>query len=114
VDNLPDTILPEIHVGDLSSSTTNAKAGKWNASVVVTIHDANHSGLSDAVVSLVWSDGQTTTCTTGSDGTCTFNRDYISSKLPSLILEVTNVTLSGTEYDPTLNEVTNITVNKPQ
>ena len=114
VDNLPDQILPKMHVGVLSGTTVLARAGKWNATVTVTIHDASHGGLSGAEVSLMWSDGLTAICTTGSTGTCTVTRNNIGSAVPSLILEVTNVTLSGTEYDPTLNEMTSFTVNKPK
>ncbi len=61
----------------------------------------------------MWSDGVTATCTIGTAGTCTTTRNNIGSQVSSLTLEVTNATLSGYVYDPTVNEKTSITVNKP-
>jgi hypothetical protein len=82
--------------------------------VTVTIRDINGNALSGATVSLVWSDGVTVTCTTGTSGTCTVKRNNIGSAVLSLGLDVTGVALNGYTYDATTNAVMSIIVNKPK
>ena len=103
----------KMRVAALSATSTKAKAGKWNASVTITIQDLNGTPLSGAVVNVAWSDGIVTTCTTGADGKCINKRSNIASTIPSLTLRVTNVTLPGYEYDPTASVATSIIVRKP-
>jgi hypothetical protein len=113
VDNLPDPVLPKMHVADLSATTTKGKT-RWSAAVTVTVHSEGHSALSGALVTFTWSDGVTATCTTGANGQCTITRSGIGSTVASLTIEVSGVTLSGYEYAPALNEKTTITITKPQ
>ena len=56
----------------------------------------------------------TTTCTTGDSGTCTVTRNNIGSGVISLTIEVTDVVKDGYLYNPAANDVTSITLNKPQ
>jgi hypothetical protein len=94
--------------------TTLANRGRWNTEVTIIIHDQSHNILSGASVYFLWSDGVVATCTTGLDGTCTVKRNNLKSTVLSLTLSVTDVALTGYEYDPTANEETSITIYKPE
>jgi len=106
-------ITGKMKVAALSATTSTAKRGKWNASVTVQIQTLDGRTLSGALVYFAWSDGIKTSCTTGSTGTCTISRSSIGSTVASLTLSVTDVILSGYQYDPTANAISKITVTKP-
>jgi PKD repeat protein len=58
-----------VHVSDLDGAGT-AVQSKWNATVTVGVHDSGHAPVAGVVVTGLWSDGTSGTCTTTGDGRC--------------------------------------------
>jgi hypothetical protein len=110
-----------MHVGDLDGSRTNVNNVRWSAQVTITVHDANHAALSGAQVSGNWSAGGSSTCTTGSNGSCSVTLSNLSkTRNPSVTYTVSNVTKSGYTYQSGSNHDpdgdsngTSITINRP-
>jgi len=94
-----------MHVGDLDGSKAlKGKSGRWEVSVTVTIHDADHNLVANATVTGEWSGATTGTVsgTTGSDGTVTFSTGNMSGG-DSVTFTVTGVTHDTLTYDDTAN-----------
>jgi hypothetical protein len=109
-----------MHIGDLDGKGTNTSSIRWKAEVTITVHAANHQALSGAQVSGGWSTGGTSSCTTGTGGTCTVTLSNLNRNRTSVTYTVNSVTKSGYTYqsasnhDPeTDSNGTKITVNKP-
>jgi serine protease AprX len=105
---------PAVHVGALTPSATATKSG-WRASVTVTVHDASHVVFTTpATVTGAWSGGYsgTSTCVT-SNGQCTLTTGSIAKKKNSATFSVTNIS-GPVAYQPANNDVTSVTVNRPQ
>jgi flagellar basal body rod protein FlgG len=109
VDQVPDVLM---HVDSLAGSTAPGNGGKWDAIVTATIVDADGNPVADATVSGVWSNGQTTSCTTGADGMCTVSITN-NKKVLEMTFVVTDVTHATFFYDPDANVVTEVTLYKP-
>jgi hypothetical protein len=54
------------HVGDLDG-TSAAQQNVWNATVTITVHDSRHAVVSNALVTGLWNDGTSGTCTTNAE-----------------------------------------------
>jgi len=109
------------HIGDLDRSSV-LSGTKWNASVTIYVHDANHNLVANAVVTGKWSNGTTGTvsCTTNSSGVCTVSKTGLSAKTASVTFSVTGVSATGLTYTSTSNHDpdtdsngTTIVVTKP-
>jgi serine protease AprX len=110
-----------MHVGDLDGFSTNM--GKnWNATVTITVHDANHNPLSSADVTGHWSGGyseQNVVCTTSGGGECTLISGDIRKRNASTTFTVGGVSHSlaydfAVNHDPDGDSNgTSITVSKP-
>jgi hypothetical protein len=94
-------------------------AGGWRARVLVKVVDQHGHPVQGAVVTGAWPNGTTTTCTTGSAGTCTIGRKLASSKR-SILFTVKGVTSLAGAYAPAKNGDTDgdstgtkITLRKP-
>jgi serine protease AprX len=104
---------PAVHVGGLQSTATGNKTG-WQASVKITLHDANHLLLTlPAVVTGTWSGGYSgsSSCST-STGQCTVTSGTISKRKTTATFTVNNVS-GNVAYQPASNHPTSITVVKP-
>jgi hypothetical protein len=110
-----------MHAGDLDDASTS-QGSKWTASVTITVHDANHNLLANAVVTGKWSNGATgtVTCTTGSNGQCTVSKSGIGNGKSRVTFTVTNVARSSFTYASASNHDpdgssngTRIVVRKP-
>jgi hypothetical protein len=119
VDN--DSDLP-LHVGDLDSSTSSGRGGKWNATVTITVHDDSHDPLANAAVSGSWSAGTSGagSCATNGSGQCSITKSNIAKNSASATFTVDSVTLAGYAYDSGANhdpdadsDGTSIVVLKP-
>ena len=88
-----------MHVGDLDGSSTGS--GKWTATVTITVHDANHNPVANATVSGNWSNGTSgsSSCTTGSNGSCTVSKSDLRRGKNSVTFTVNNVTRSASTYN---------------
>jgi hypothetical protein len=85
------------HVGDLDG-TSAAQQNVWNATVTITVHDSRHAVVSNALVTGLWNDGTSGTCTTNADGQCAAIRSAIPRKTTSVSFSVTNVRRPAFEY----------------
>ena len=93
-----------VHVADLDSATSVSK-NKWSATVTVKVVDGDGTLVSGAAVTGAWSDGYTGTgtCTTGTAGTCSFTTGSMKLPVPSVTFTVTNVVISGFDYNASAN-----------
>ena len=110
------TVSHPMHIGDLDGVRTNQKSS-WTALVTVTVHNADHSPVTNATVTGSWSIGGTVSCTTDGSGQCILSRSTIPKKTPSVMFTISTVTKSTYLYrsvdnhDPDGNSNgTNITV----
>lgn len=111
-----------IHVGDLDGSSTN-NGSTWTADVTVTVHDTDHTAESGSTVSFNYSSRDvngSTSCTTGTDGTCSVSVSGIPKRTGSVTFDVTDISdsdgsySSGDNHDPDGDsDGTSITVQKP-
>jgi hypothetical protein len=112
-----------MHVGDLDGSGSWVWGNRlWQASVTITVHDANHNPVSDATVSGTWSNGASGSgeCTTNSSGVCTISSGYIWRSNNSAEFTVDDATHASFVYEPASNhdpdgdsDGTSITIAKP-
>jgi hypothetical protein len=93
---------PVLHVGDLDGKKASSWLG-WNATVTITVHDANHAKVSSAKVTGSWAGSGSYSCTTGTAGTCSITRSNISKSTASIVFAVTGVTKSGATYNASAN-----------
>jgi choice-of-anchor B domain-containing protein len=106
VDNDPD---PTMHVGDLDGSAeVTGRGGKWNATVTITVHNADDAPVLGTTVSGAWSAGAngSGSCVTNGSGQCDILKENIKRNSSSATFTVTSVThaslayASGANHDP--------------
>lgn len=102
-----------LHVAALSGQRTSVNVKKWLANVTITVHSGTHGLLAGATVTGTWSNGVTSSATTGPDGKCTVGSGNINTKVPSVTFTVTGITATGYTYKPSENEVTSATCTVP-
>ena len=90
-----------MHIGDLDGSKSGAN--RWNATVTIYVHDANHNPVAGAQVTGNWSNGGTGTCTTDSTGKCSVTKSNIPRNTTSITFTVTNTTKTGFTYASAAN-----------
>jgi PKD repeat protein len=107
------------HVADLDGAGT-VQQSVWNATVTITVHDSRHAVVSSALVTGLWTDGTSATCTTNADGQCAVIRSGIPRKTRSVDFSVTNVTRPAFVYKAADNHDpdgsssgTTISISKP-
>ncbi|MCB9101118.1 MAG: S8 family serine peptidase [Anaerolineales bacterium] len=95
-----------MHVGDLDGSSSPGKRDRWDAIVVVTVHDANATPLANATVNGSWSNGASgsDSCNTDTSGQCSFTKNSIRGNVANVIFEVDSVTHSNYNYLPSANQ----------
>ncbi|MFZ0544488.1 MAG: hypothetical protein WAM60_03585 [Candidatus Promineifilaceae bacterium] len=88
-----------LHVGDLDGSST-INGNRWNANVLITIHDSSENPLANATVNGSWSSGAngSGSCVTNGSGQCTISRDNIRGNRDSVIFTVNTVTHAANTY----------------
>jgi hypothetical protein len=94
-----------IHVGDLDAGTTTGQAGKWNATVTVTVHDAGENPVANATVTGSWG-GVTRSpkkmfsgsCVTDGSGQCSITLNRINKNSSSVTFSVDDVTHAVDTY----------------
>jgi uncharacterized repeat protein (TIGR01451 family) len=108
----------DLHVHDLSGSSTSGKGGKWHANVTVIIGDhtdpATELWLANATVEGVWSGAfsGTGSCVTDGSGQCAINKNNIRSG-DMVTFQVTNVILDGYTYALDYHGLDEIEVFRP-
>ena len=108
-----------VHVADLDGSSASERS-TWSAVVTVTVATAAGDPAVGATVTGIWSTGETGSCVTGADGTCTAELSGIGKRTGSVGFAVTDVSAGQLEYDPSANtdpdgdsDGTTIVVPKP-
>jgi serine protease AprX len=111
-----------MRVADLDGASAQLNRSKWQATVSVSVVDAEQNPVSDAAVSGAWSGGYTGTasCTTGEDGQCSLATGPVSTKQSSATFAVESITHATYDYQAADNtdpdgdsDGTTITVAKP-
>lgn len=105
----------DMHVGAVSGNTQ--KQGKnWTGYMTVTVHNGSHAPLSGITVYVSWSGGASGSSSgvTNVAGQCTIATNRLSRSVPSITMQVTNMTGAGYIYNSALNDVTpSVTLLKP-
>jgi hypothetical protein len=86
-----------MHVGDLDG-TKLSMFNSWTAQVTITVHDQNHTPLSSVTVSGNWSNGGTSSCTTGTNGTCQVTKSRIPNTTTIVTFSISSLSKSGYTY----------------
>jgi hypothetical protein len=89
--------LSSVHVGDLDGSS-RLTGKNWQASVVIRVHDSNHSPVANATVGGIWSGGFSGSCVTDATGSCTITSPKITSGTTAVTFTVGNVAYSTIQY----------------
>jgi hypothetical protein len=106
VDNIEDQ---PIGVAELSPSSEWTKQNvAWAATVAVSLD----SGVADAIVTGVWSDGSIVQCTADASGACSVTLEKISKKTASVDFTVTDISKAGFAFVP--SDATFVVVLKPE
>lgn len=112
----------DMHVGDLDGSSSPDRSGRWDASVLITVHDASEAPLTAATVSGTWSNGTSGSgsCVTNTEGQCSLTKSNIKSNVSAVTFSVDSLALSAYSYLDTANHDpdgdsngTTITIPKP-
>lgn len=94
-----------MHVGDLDGSSSPGGRGRWNATVFVTVHDANEAPLAGATVNGTWGNGVSgsASCVTDTTGQCSLTKSNIKGNVSGVTLSVDSVAHSAYTYMSTDN-----------
>jgi len=98
-----------VSVGSLDGDAA-ARKGGWTAMVTITVVDGEDALVSGATVSGSWSAGGSTTCTTGTDGTCS-TATPMNKKATSVTWTISIITHAALTYAP--NALTSVTISAP-
>jgi len=103
--DVPPPTEVAVHVGDLDGSSDPARRNRWDAAVVVTVHDAGDNPVVGVQVQGSWSDGANGggSCVTEGDGTCTVTRSGIKSRESSATWTVDTLSAADTTYNSSTN-----------
>lgn len=103
---------PAVHVGGLSASTSTSRS-TWTATVVITLHDANHAAFTaGAEVMGTWSGAYSgvASCFTAANGQCEVRTGPMSKRKVTFTVKSVSGPLI---YQPAGNHPASITVVKP-
>ena len=102
-----------VHVGEITGSSSQAMRNRWDATAVITVHDAAHALVDGATVSGKWSTGRGGNCVTV-EGTCDVTQKGIKNRSDSTTFRVQNVDLAGADYDAGANDGSDsVTILRP-
>ncbi|MGH2693244.1 MAG: S8 family serine peptidase [Actinomycetota bacterium] len=93
--------VTSVHVGDLDGSSAGNKS-MWTATVTITVHDNAEGLVSGVGVTVVWSNGELGTCTTGAAGTCSVAAS-VKKSTSSLSMGVLDLVHASLVEDQSLN-----------
>ncbi|HSG16153.1 MAG TPA: hypothetical protein VLE70_07515 [Anaerolineae bacterium] len=94
-----------VHVGDLDGSRISAPRDRWEATVIITVHDSSDNPVAIATVDGSWSDGAkgSGSCETDGDGQCSVTKTNIKDSISSVTFTVTGISSSyssSANHDP--------------
>lgn len=93
-----------VHVGDLDGWSSLSK-NRWNAEVIITLHDAGDLPVSGAAVIGSWSGGSSgsDSCVTDNAGQCSILLGNIRTNVSSVTFSITDVSAGSSLYRPDSN-----------
>ena len=103
-----------VHVSSLTGSVAPGSRNRWDATITITVADANGQPVRDAAVAGSWSDGASgsDSCVTDGSGQCTISKQSLRNS--SVTWTVTGISHESYSYDPSANSMTTITLTAPQ
>jgi hypothetical protein len=113
---LPLPANATLHVAALQGHSMWADASRWQASVLITVHDGGDLPIASATVSGTWSDGASgsNSCVTDTDGRCSIGQDNIKGNVVGVTFTISDIAREGYDYDPAANVATSLTISQPQ
>ena len=100
-----------VTVGGLTPSAAS-RTGGWTATVTIRAVDGALANVSGATVTGSWSTGASSTCTTGTGGTCQVTLN-VGKKVTSVTWAVSGITHATLTYAPAGNVLSSITLLRP-
>jgi subtilisin family serine protease len=99
-----NNVAARSHVSDLDGRSSRYNSNRWRADVTIAVRDDLGQPVANATVRGSWSRGSggTTSCVTGSAGTCGVWRT-IPNNQTSVVWTVTSVSHASLAYDPAAN-----------
>jgi hypothetical protein len=93
-----------MHVGDLDGSST-PNGNRWNANVLITVHDGGENPVSNATVNGSWSNGASgsSNCVTNGSGQCSGSQENIRNNIDDVTFTVSSVTHTNNNYNAAAN-----------
>jgi len=94
-----------INLNGLNGSMTPGSRGRWNAFVAISVEDQDNNLISGVTVDGNWSNGANGSgqCVTDGAGLCSVAKNNLKKQVSSVSFTVTNLTRSGSSYDPVDN-----------
>lgn len=102
----PPVVTDVLHVGDIDGYAKVNRRGKWQAFVIVTVHDSSEDSVRRAKVHATWttSDGtDTATCRVRRSGACKFRSPRYSSNVSGVTFDVVDISHDSLTYDASSN-----------
>ena len=89
-----------MHVADMNGLKSSEVRKGWYASVTALILDHTNAPVANATVAFTWSAGVagTSSCVTAADGVCTSISPKVATTVPSVAVQVANVTHATASY----------------
>jgi len=90
-----------LHIGDIDSASIPGSRGRWDATVIFTVHDGDENPVNGATVSASWVSGATGgfSCVTDASGQCSSTKANLKSNVSSVTVAVTGVSNGSDSYD---------------
>jgi hypothetical protein len=94
-----------MHIGDLDSISIQLPRNRWEATVIISVHDKFEEPVNNAFVQGVWSEGVVgeNSCITNSSGLCQITKSNIKSNIYSAVFTINSVTYSALSYNASDN-----------
>ena len=102
-----------VHIHALAGSSATSGRNSWTATVIITVADDTGAVRSGATVTGTWSTGGSTTCTTGTDGTCSVSTSLNAKRDSATTWTVGGITHPSLTYAPGDNTVSSLTIARP-
>lgn len=92
-----------VHVGDLDGSSSPGSRNRWDALVVITVHDDSENPISGATVTGSWSAGGSNSCVTDGQGQCSLSKNNLKGNQQNVTFTVNDVSYPSYAYQPADN-----------
>jgi subtilisin family serine protease len=87
-----------IHIGDMDGSRSPGSRNRWNALVMVAIHDGIENPVSGVTITGSWSTGGSDSCVTDILGQCSLGKNNLKGNQQSVTFTVDNISYPEYSY----------------